>query len=222
MKDAQFRSCSKEVLLEGAKISFANAQSHFRVAESAALIEEFGIANSLLILSVEECVKSMILTAGFLGIEIPFNVAPFFKDHKTKHGQAAEIQPLLNDVWKLKDVFIDFLKNKRSVFDTVIGLALTWVFTSIGLKDKPLKDFTEWWRQANAQKNNGFYVGYNGTTWQTPVTIRKNTFDETMSLARPFVECLEVVNHLKLQDLELFSLKRPTTGDANLKSYESE
>lgn len=222
MKDAQFRSCSKEVLLEGAKISFANAQSHFRVAESAASIEEFGIANSLLILSVEECVKSMILTAGFLGIDIQFDVSPFFKDHKTKHGQAAEIQPLLNEVWKLKDIFIDFLKNKRSVFDTVIGLTLTWVFTSIGLKDKPLKDFTEWWRHANDQKNNGFYVGYNGTTWQAPVTIGKNIFDETMSLARPFVECMEVVNHLKLQDLELFSLKRPSTGDANLKSYESE
>lgn len=221
MKDEQFRSCSKEALLEGAKASFANAQGHFRVAETAASISEYGIGNSLLILSVEECIKSMILTAGFLGIEIPFDVSPFFKDHKAKHGQAAEIQPLLNEVWKLKDVFIDFLKNKRSVFDTVVGLTLTWVFTSIGLKDKPLKDFTEWWKQANTQKNNGFYVGYTGTTWQSPVTIGKNTFEETMSLAKPFVECLEVVNHLKLQDLELFSVKRTASNNSSLKPYAS-
>jgi AbiV family abortive infection protein len=162
------------VLLLGAKASFANAQSHFRVAESAASIAEYGIGNSLLILSVEECVKSMILTAGFLGIEIPFDVSPFFKDHKTKHGQAAEIQPLLNEVWKLRDVFIDFFKNKRSVFDTVVGLTFTWSFTSIGLKNQPLKDFTESWKQANPQKNNGFYVGYNGSGWQSPATFGKS------------------------------------------------
>lgn len=220
MTDEQFKVCSKEVLLEGAKASFANAQSHFRVAEASASIGEYGIGNSLLILSVEECVKSMILTAGFLGIEIPFDVSPFFRDHKTKHGQAAEIQPLLNEVWRLKDIFIDFLKSKRSVFDTVIGLTLTWVFTSIGFKDKPLKDFTEWWRQANTQKNNGFYVGFNGTAWRSPITIDKGTYEETLSLAKPFVECLEVVNYLKLQDLELFSQKRPLPCNSSLKSYE--
>ena len=222
MKEDQFRSCSKELLLAGAKASFANAQSHFRVAESAASISEYGIGNSLLILSVEECIKSMILTAGFLGIEIPFDVSPFFKDHKTKHGQAAEIQPLLNEVWKLKDVYIDFLKNKRSIFDTIVGLTLSLAFTSIGLKDKSLKDFTKWWKEANTQKNNGFYVGYNGTAWHLPFKTGKETYDETMSLAKPFVECLEVVNHLRVQDLDLFSKDRkfnPSDGP-NLKSYE--
>jgi len=207
MKDEQFRSCPKETLLEGAKLSFANSRSHFRVAETAGSIGEYGIGNSLLILSIEECIKSMILTAGFLGIEIPFDVSPFFKDHKTKHEQAAEIQPLMNEIWKLKDVLINFLNSKRSIIATLVAFAVPIVFGSIGLRSKPVKNFTQWWKQANTQKNNGFYVGYAGQSWHTPVKIGRDTFEETMSLARPFVECLEIVNHLKLQDLELFSLK---------------
>jgi len=205
MTTDEFNSTSKEYLLLGAKETYRNASSHYLFAEQASSLGHFGIANSLLILSVEECIKSIILTAGYFNIEVPFEIKPFFSDHKTKHGQAAELQPLLNELWKIKDLLIAIFKNRESPAKLLIELGLTWVLVSIGLKNMQLEDFKAWWGKANYQKNCGLYVGFENGKWILPSEISKEDYERTLIITKPFIECLTIVNELRSDDYKLLS-----------------
>lgn len=215
MKDLEFHSMSKEDLLVAAKEAQKSGQSHFNVAENAATMKHYGIANSLLILAVEECIKSAILTAGFFSVKLPFEIDEFFKDHRTKHIQAAEIQPLVNFISSAREVYIDILRNRKSVFGTFFKFAMANVFTAIFFefneKIKQFRDFGSWWNLANNQKNNGFYVGFFDGQWKFPTNINEETYLQTLSMAKPFVECLQVVQELRSDDYLLFSNERQFT-----------
>jgi AbiV family abortive infection protein len=215
MKNAEFLACSKEELLVAAKASQRSAEGHFSVAKNAASIKQFGIANSLLILAVEECVKSAILTAGYFSINLPFDIEPYFKDHKTKHAQAAEIQPVINFIWKIKEAFTDTLENRKSAYGTVFKMALVQVFASIGIKlnNQPFENFEAWWKGANVQKNNGFYVGYFDGRWNFPTDNIEDAYLQTLSIVQPFVECLHIIQSLRMGDNLLFSKDKEFTQE---------
>lgn len=118
MTNDQYLNTSKTECLQAAKQCHNSAADHYQVAESAASFQKFGIANSLMILSVEESIKLMLFGARFFNVEVPFDVAPYFKIHAEKHKQAAEIQPLLNKVWHFKDLFANILRDRKSDYET--------------------------------------------------------------------------------------------------------
>jgi AbiV family abortive infection protein len=215
MKNSEFHSQPKDELLDAAKECQKSAQSLFETAEDAALKKRYGIANSLMILSAEECIKSAILLAGYFNVTLPLDVEPFFKDHKTKHDQAAEIQPVINFVWTIREVYINILRDRKSSYGTVFNMALTHLFATIGFKigseNIQAKDFGKWWKGANTQKNNGFYVGFFNDKWNFPSNATEDTYLQTLDMARPFVESLQIVNQLKAGDNLLFSEKKEFT-----------
>lgn len=214
MKDTDFYQCSKEDLLIAAKESQNSAQSLFETAKNAASNHRFGLANSLVILSVEECIKSAILLAGYFSIKLEFDVEPYFKDHKAKHDQAAEIQPLINIVCKIRDVYSDILKNRQSAHGTIFKLVLTHLAATIGVHiGVEPKDFTKWWNEANKFKKNGFYVGFYDGKWTFPSSVDENSYKEALAMTRPFVECLQIVHDLRPNDYLELSFDRKFTTE---------
>lgn len=97
MTNSQAKTLSKKDILFGAKASFSNANSLFKSAKLIAANNNYGTANSLLILSVEECIKCMILTSVYLGRKLDFDIYPFFSRHGHKHKEAGKIQLLVNN-----------------------------------------------------------------------------------------------------------------------------
>jgi|GEM_PF-1744932 len=215
MTTEDFKKVPKDDLLVAAKEAEKSARSLFNAAQTVAGSKEFGIANSLMILSAEECVKSAILTAGYFSVELPFDIKPFFSDHKTKHSQAAEIQPVVNFIWGIRDVYVKTLKNRKNDYGTFFEIALINVFALVisKINSKPVADFSDWWKAANDQKNNGFYVGYHNGKWNFPSTVPKEIYAETLTMVQPFVECLEIVREIKSGDSLLLSGGRKFTQE---------
>jgi AbiV family abortive infection protein len=207
MTTEDFTKIPKEDLLIAAKEAKKSALGLFNVAQNASRLQEFGVANSLLILASEECIKSAILTAGYFNVPLPFDIRPFFSDHKTKHLQAAEIQPAINIIWAFREAYIKTLKNRKSDYATFFGMLMVNLFAAIALQigNKPIRDFTNWWRKANAQKKDGFYVGYHDGKWNFPSSVTKETYEQTLTMVQPFVECLQIIQEIKPGDNLLFS-----------------
>lgn len=196
MNDNEFKNASKETLLEGAKLCVSNANNLFESALKISELKNYGIANSLLILSVEECIKAYILTAGFFGVELPFDIKPFFTNHKTKHQQAAEIQPIINMMFEVKDMIDSLLAQKGSMFNFALILSIFSAFSLLKNHEGNERKFTAWWKKANIKKNLGFYVDYQNSKWTSPANISE-TFKETRQIAEPFVKSLLAINKLK-------------------------
>ncbi len=203
MENELFKSISKDKLYIGAQETYNNALAHYNVAQLASQNNHFGIANSLLILSVEECIKCMLLLAGYFNITIPFNVEPFFYDHKRKHKEAAEIQPIIEKLWKFKNLFVDIFRKRKSVFSFVLNVTLSSVLIAVGLKNVKLDDFSKWWKDANRLKNLGFYVGFESGNWTLPNEIIETTYQDTLAIAKPFIEFLEIVKHIRPEDYKI-------------------
>jgi hypothetical protein len=139
MTDQDFNSAKKETLLEGARLCFQNALIHKVSAEQSALINNFGISNSLLILASEECIKCMILTAGYFNVTLPFPIKPFFRHHWVKHGQAAEMQPFMDGLLHLGEGLRSIFRERKPsnfgfFFDVIFLVTIYRLFHSIGEK----------------------------------------------------------------------------------------
>lgn len=220
MTNEEFSNCPKARLLVGAQASYENALALYKVANNAATANEFGVGNSLLILSIEECIKSMILTAGYFNINLPFDIKPYFSDHKKKHLQANEIQPVITALNHVRRVFIDILRNRKSPQGTLINLGIAWLFFWLVNKSKKIELTADWWNQANTVKNNGLYVGYVDNKWKTPREIDQDTFNTTLAIAQPFIECLEIITELKSDDYKLLNGSTgPSSTETTLISY---
>jgi AbiV family abortive infection protein len=215
MTTEDFNKIPKEDLLIAAKETEKNARSLFNVAQNTASSKGFGIANSLMILAAEECVKSAILTAGYFNVELPFDIKPFFSDHKTKHSQAAEIQPAVNFIWGIRDAYVKALKNRKSNYGAFFEIAFVNVIALIvsQISSKPVGDFSAWWKTANIQKNDGFYVGYYNGKWNFPSGITNEIYTQTLTIVQPFVECLQIINEIRPGDNLLFSKEKKFTDE---------
>lgn len=87
-------------------------------------------------------------------------------------------------------------------------LIMTKVFELIGAPDE---NFAEWWKDANRQKNDGFYVGYFGGKWNFPSETPEATYQRAQSMAKPFVESLAIIHTIRESDHLLFSKNKEFT-----------
>ncbi|SRR5260221_2543179 len=218
MTDQDFYSEAKESLLEGAKLCLKNAAIHRACAEQCVLIGNFGIGNSLLILASEECIKCMILTAGYFSVPLPFPIRPFFKHHWVKHNQAAEMHPLMEGLFHLGEHLKSLFKEREAsnfgfAFDVTFSVATYLIFQSVGEKlasefgnkNEPLEDKTNFWKEAGNNKNNGFYVDFENGRWIVPASFDENEYDRTLKMVSPFLSLLEFIEGIKPNDYKEIS-----------------
>lgn len=220
MTTAEFNSLPKTELLKGARQAIKQAKALYNSAQTGATSGNYGIANSLMILSVEETIKCMILLAGYFNIPLKFEIKPFFSLHWVKHDQAAEIQPMIQAIWKVRDLFVNLLKGKGSLVSAMIGAAILLAVDQVS-GPRQRDNFIAWWKDANTQKNNGFYVGYFNGQWCFPADITESKYQETLQMTQPFIECLQIAEALNDDDYKMLvegKLGLIPLGESNIES----
>ena len=206
MTDIEFLSMEKPNLLIGSKLCGTNASQLFNGALELGKTGKYSSANSLLILSIEECIKSFVLLAGFCNVSVPFKVGPIFSSHSAKHDLGIEIESVIRIVLGILDV-INMEKARKwpAVFEGIINLLN--LFSSFDSKENNNFD-SHWWEGANKRKSAGFYVDFEKQNWVSPQSIiLVEEYEKTILIAKPFIRALEVLRHLNNDDYKLFTEK---------------
>src|ERR1700679_2514040 len=99
--------------LQGFELTYENAKELFTAAEILETKKKFSIANSLLILSVEEAVKAYILFSQHLFPEENVgNIEDFFNDHSYKLDSIRNLIAFSNLMKKMLELFYEpVIKN---------------------------------------------------------------------------------------------------------------
>jgi len=226
MTTQEFNSAKKETLLEGAKHCYENAKVHKMISEHAATIGHYGVANSHLILGVEECIKSFILMAGYFSVALPGPIELYFNDHAKRHKEARQIQPFLDKLVKFSEVLKSIFSRKtQSKYGLSFDIILTWAFTAVLDSVFPTtpKNFDAFWKKANHNKNKGFYVDFVGGKWVTPSVVTKIDYEEAFEMANTFLSFLDFITMIQPEDYKeldfgrLIKMEEKTSTEANNK-----
>lgn len=178
---------NKQEILNGFHFCLVNATSQFNSAKKIAGENlNAGLANSIMILAAEECIKGLILLSIYLDVQVPFLIKPLFKSHDAKHIRGKE----LNDfVRKLSLALGAFSSKRGEQVKSIIGL----VFEAIAGDDN-----TEiaWWEAANAAKNDGLYVAYFDGQFESPVDQSEKSFKTSTEIVNRFISLLNKASKL--------------------------
>jgi len=226
MTTQEFNSAKKETLLEGAKLCYENAKVHQITSERAAAVEHYGVANSHLILGVEECVKSLILMAGYFNLALPGPIEPYFSDHAKRHKEARQIQPFLEKLVKFSEVLKSiFSRKSQSKFGLSFDVILTWALATVLDKVFPTtpRNFDAFWKKANHNKNKGLYVDFVDGKWVTPSVITKIEYAEAFEMSNSFLSFLDFITMIQPEDYKeldfgrLIKMEEKTSTETNNK-----
>lgn len=206
--------------LNGYRLAIENAKKHFEIAE---LIVKngisFGIANSHLILASEETVKAGMLFSLHHDPEMKVDdFDEYFSNHKHKHKTIISIEfmfSFMDDIIKMvskpardrynaKGGYLNAEEYKKSMDEGIENLITHLDKILIGVNG--IKTNEEWWQQANAKKNLGFYVHLNKSSlkWETPATVSEVEYQNVKkiveNLMKDFVSLEEIFSQKEVQD----------------------
>jgi len=139
--------------LNGANLALENAKAHLDVANLSAKSKHYGIASSLLILSIEELAKACALRLKSINNNIPVNnLEKYFKNHKIK--QKSIIQIFYSSLgFSIEKGEIKIEKKEAYVIVFVIIIAIIYSYTN---KNKTINPKSEY----DKIKESGFYFSY--------------------------------------------------------------
>lgn len=224
MSEVEFNTAPRKSLLEGAKLVYKNAACHYDAAHTLAANEKYGLANALLILGMEECIKSMALTAGFCGVKLPRPIESFFASHKTKLGEAEKIQPFAADMINLFHILNPLIEHRKSKGRLINPFAFVRLFFRIFRISKissTANNHASFWQTANLQKQAGLYVGYRDGKWTTPLDTSKSTFDQSSELVTPFFTVLQHLEEIRPNDYKTIDKARASLNKVFPKIFDS-
>jgi len=198
--------------IAGYRKTSRNALHLLEAAEKTKTIN-YGLANSLLILSAEEAVKALMLFSGKFdpeSTEEDFDL--FFRDHKFKHKTIKSVELWKNLMTTMLDVqfepivkLIQKAEQEESEPTEEEMLEAKKVGTDklvLFLREANKNDKTaslspndKWWNAANQSKNNGLYVGYDKGVkkWKTPQDVAEEIYIKSYSIVEPFVKMMSSV-----------------------------
>jgi AbiV family abortive infection protein len=208
---------NKEKLSEGAIYCFEMCRRHLTASMVLAEKKEYSIANSLLILCAEEALKSFILFSYARGMKFEgLDLKHFFSDHKPRHDFIKKVFLTiqgLNTLGRVQDKHLDYIKKGKelkigfigNVDVKKIGFDISNCFSPNEI-DKFFNEFyktydkneskkmLDWWKNADQQKKEGFYVDYKSGFWETP-SLKKNDYEITEKYV---YEILQSIHNLRL------------------------
>lgn len=200
-----FLTLDKNESLEVSIHTIQNAIVLQETAKYAAGNNNFGVATSLMILSIEEVIKAQVLFFQGVGIRVHRikDANKIFSSHKDKHQIASLLQ-----FSKIIEGFINASnyepkekKYKTGVrfMDSFLGglqevINVLEPFSLISKSIEQMSDNVEWLEKANDIKNWGFYVDYKSEV-KLPQDITFNTFEKASSINR---ECFDLYRIIKL------------------------
>jgi len=200
-----FLNLDKKESLEVSDHTIKNAIILQETAKYAAENKNFGVATSLMILSIEEVIKAQVLFFQGVGIRVHRikNANKIFSSHKDKHQVATQLQ-----FSKIVEGFIKAMnyepkgkKYKTGVrfMDSLLGglhdiANIIVPVTLISKSIEQMSENVEWLEKANDLKNRGFYVDYKSEI-KLPQDITIDTFEKASSINK---ECYDLYRIIKL------------------------
>jgi AbiV family abortive infection protein len=201
-KNVSYYLIAKEEIYNGMTMCNQNSKVLFN---SASVIAEngegyYGAANSLMILSSEECIKGLVLTSIYCDVQVPFEIEPLFYSHPAKHIQGKDLQKHITIVSSIISVVRTFIAKKSSR-KQMLGEVLDAV--SLYFNSEQHK---KWWDSANQTKNKGFYTDIKQSKFKSPAEISKDQFLESKNLVKMFIKLLSNVEKLKADDYKRLNI----------------
>lgn len=197
--------------LSGSDLAIENARRLASCADTISKSGEFGPANSLLILSIEECVKAFFLFAFSIsgsGAHAPaHDLIKVLTVHKYKHYFGFVTQAIIdasntmaNDEDLSSRIEKDFAGIDELDRDTVLE-RLTKVISESASKmmndleqsifdNEKIYD-REWWSGANTARNRGFYTDYESDGWVTPKRVGGTEYEKTRDIAQKLTSAID-------------------------------
>ncbi|TAL69308.1 MAG: AbiV family abortive infection protein [Bacteroidetes bacterium] len=210
---------NKEILI-GVRYGLNNFLDLYNSAFILKENKKFGIANSLLILSIEELIKAITLFAMLIAKP---EDRKWFKDffeynnnsdednrslHKKRHEIAKYLKLILsqNNLKKLEGL------NTNPTTSEIYKIMDKEIDTDQIEKITSMNFFSKWFDKANDTKNAGIYVGYN-KKWYFPQYIEEKDFIKSIAetkdlifvlsnslnniLSIPYSDLIKFINYLK-------------------------
>lgn len=184
-----FYSMPLDELFEGFRLCRANARQIFSAANTVAT-DSPGLANSLMILCAEECVKCFVLFAVCSAIPVPFLIKPIFSNHGAKHVTGKELHGIVRIISNVLALFAPGGRGR-----SIVALAREMAGSN--------RDEEAWWDSANEMKNNGLYIDYRDGGFHTPASISAETFRESRQIVARFITLIDKTEFIKSDDFKL-------------------
>jgi AbiV family abortive infection protein len=209
MKNA-FLNFSGADYIDGACLTWENAKNHFLAAETVSKLKIYGIGISLLILSSEEYIKSLVLLnlSGEEHFLDEKEKVELFKNHKFKHQHISDLfKSISNSAAEEFEVgFFDrFITNTAPATKfSLEGYYMNRVFELVSLSDADCLLLVGWISNANDLKNKGFYVGV-CDNFESPARFSVEEYNEVLRIVTVLKNAIDPIFTLPLDDEKLMN-----------------
>lgn len=180
MTQNEFNDLSEEKLIEGLKLSYENSENLFKAAEELAAKNFTSIAISLVILSAEEALKTLIFIIGINKKEFAneFDVQKLFSSHCYKHDLLEDLFEIFIQIqYKVAEILQSFINELEIENETIKDWKKTF---NDNYKRRTITlnsdDIISWWECANDLKIKGFYLDYRNNEWISPKTLNREDY----------------------------------------------
>jgi AbiV family abortive infection protein len=191
--------------LDGASLSYGNAQTHFKYSEIAANSKDYGFAVSHVVLGIEELIKAFLLiclngTAHFIDDEQKMRM---FRQHDFKHINIKDFLSALTEdaLGEYAYNAIDYVTLEDSTKFRRVAYWLSKSFQLGQICENDIDELTAIINKANFYKNKGFYVGVNKFgSFEPPEDIKEETYLEFKKVSNVLTQFIMPVFEMPLSD----------------------
>ena len=203
----------------GAKLAMENAERHYRCAKHLHEINEFGIAQSHLVLCVEEAIKSVFLFYKGLGIPIRQNILnDLLNKHKLRHEIGGGLYFIISLMMWMFTTILIAVKDTKGKTNQEVQLvrkqAINKIINNLRKSAESDSDKIEvnrvilppmrWWKEADEKKKAGFYVDFWKGNWYSPNMITKEKYLQSLEIANNVIqntkEVYEIIESLSEEE----------------------
>ncbi|CAM4137502.1 AbiV family abortive infection protein [Cytophagaceae bacterium 50C-KIRBA] len=198
---------------------FENGLSHLNSAKLLAENNEYGHAISHLILGLEELIKYQVYKTckadkSVFKKEESTNI---FKQHQTKHNLLTEfIEASSNQVAETFQEYIlysatgmksnpEHIKILENRFKE-IGYLINGAFSETNFTEEERTTFIAWLKDANNNKNNGFYVDLRNDIWISPKDFLRSDYEIALKYFTVILSQTQIIKDLNITDDEFINM----------------
>ena len=209
---------------------YYNGEKHIKCAEILAANNMYGFAISHLILGIEELIKyQVVMTSTVNKYEFEKEIdspkgKTIFKDHLTKHRLIKEFQESVSQEFagKYLQILIARLQGLNSTENSSYvesnrfkewGLFFAHSGSEMNIPDNERDNFFEWLKQANDNKNNGFYANRVDAVIITPERFTAADFEKILMYANCILMQTAFMKSVDLDDDEFEALQNQQMPD---------
>lgn len=165
---------SRENTLKGVRLSLKNSEELFNCASILNQNKKYGPALSLLILSIEELIKSLSIF-NLIILRNKIETKNLFSS-RNLHKERLDLALIINET----------LKDEKLTDGEMTREKMELLKINI-LKEK--QNFNNWFEKSKKMKNDGLYVDFSNK-FSSPESITENTFLESIDLTKNIREAI--------------------------------